>query len=54
LDFQHYLPLFFDGLREKEEPYKFFTRKETWRLLQIGKDLVLQVISQIVVPLKKH
>jgi hypothetical protein len=23
LDFHHYLPIFFDGLREKEEPYRF-------------------------------
>lgn len=23
LDFHHYLPLFFDGLREEEEPYRF-------------------------------
>ena len=23
LDYHHYLPIFFDGLREKEEPYRF-------------------------------
>jgi hypothetical protein len=53
LDYQHYLPLFFDGLREKEEPYRFFARKGTWALLKHGGTRVLQVIPQIVVPLKK-
>jgi len=53
LDYQHYLPLFFDGLREKEEPYRFFARKGTWELLKHGGTRVLQVIPQVVVPLKK-
>jgi hypothetical protein len=53
LDYQHYLPLFFDGLREKEEPYKFFARKGTWELLKSGGTRVLQVIPQVVIPLKK-
>ncbi|KAK8878194.1 hypothetical protein M9Y10_004959 [Tritrichomonas musculus] len=53
LDYQHYLPLFFDGLREKEEPYRFFARKGTWELLKHGGTRVLQVIPQVVIPLKK-
>ncbi|KAH0793562.1 parkin coregulated protein [Histomonas meleagridis] len=53
LDYQHYLPLFVDGLREKEEPYKFFARKGTWELLKQGGTRVLQVLPQIVIPLKK-
>jgi hypothetical protein len=23
LDYHHYLPIFFDGLREKQDPYRF-------------------------------
>lgn len=53
LDYQHYLPLFFDGIREKEEPYKFFARKGTWELLKNGGTKVLQCIPQVVIPLKK-
>jgi hypothetical protein len=53
LDYQHYLPLFFDGLREKEEPYRFFARKGTWELLKHGGTRVLQCIPQVVIPLKK-
>ena len=25
LDYHHYLPIFFDGLREKEEPYRYYS-----------------------------
>ena len=53
LDYQHYLPLFFDGLREKEEPYRFFAKKGTWELLKHGGTRVLQCIPQVVIPLKK-
>jgi hypothetical protein len=27
LDYHHYLPIFFDGVREQEEPYKFMARQ---------------------------
>jgi hypothetical protein len=27
LDFHHYLPIFFDGLRENEEPYRFLAEE---------------------------
>ncbi len=27
LDFHHYLPIFFDGLRESEEPYRFLAEE---------------------------
>jgi hypothetical protein len=27
LDYHHYLPIFFDGIRETEEPYKFLARQ---------------------------
>ena len=29
LDYHHYLPIFFDGLREKEEPYRFLAVQVT-------------------------
>ena len=29
LDYHHYLPIFFDGLREKEEPYRFLALQGT-------------------------
>lgn len=27
LDYHHYLPIFFDGIREREEPYRFLARE---------------------------
>jgi hypothetical protein len=53
LDYQHSLPLFFDGLREKEEPYRFLARKATWELLKHGGTRVLRCIPQVVILLKK-
>ena len=29
LDYTHYLPIFFDGLREKEDPYRFLAVQGT-------------------------
>ena len=33
LDYHHYLPIFFDGLREREEPYRFLAIEGTFNLL---------------------
>lgn len=35
LDFHHYLPIFFDGLREEEEPYKFLARQVSTALFPL-------------------
>ena len=52
LDFHHYLPIFFDGLREKHEPYKFLAVEGTKDLLANGRDRILPVIPQIIIPIK--
>ena len=31
LDYHHYLPIFFDGLREVEEPYRYVTACDACR-----------------------
>ena len=36
LDYHHYLPLFFEGLRDKEEPYKFIAERGVSDLLTAG------------------
>ena len=33
LDYHHYLPIFFDGIREVGEPYQFLARQGTYDLL---------------------
>ncbi|XP_065179695.1 parkin coregulated gene protein homolog [Sycon ciliatum] len=53
LDYHHYLPLFFDGLRETEHPYEFFARQGVHDMLEHGtQDQILPVIPQIIIPIK--
>ena len=35
LDYHHYLPIFFDGIRETEEPYRFLATKGVEDLLKV-------------------
>ncbi|KAG2382041.1 hypothetical protein C9374_005833 [Naegleria lovaniensis] len=52
LDYHHYLPIFFDGLREKEEPYRFLAVQGTFDLLKYGKDKIVNCIPQLIIPIK--
>jgi hypothetical protein len=44
LDYHHYLPIFFDGLREIREPYKFLVSTGIDDLLTNGPNKVLPVL----------
>ena len=52
LDFHHYLPIFFDGLREQEMPYSFVAEQGVLDMLEAGAHKVLPVIPQLIIPLK--
>ena len=52
LDYHHYLPIFFDGLREKEEPYKFMAHQGCYDLLKGGGAKILPTIPQLIIPIK--
>lgn len=52
LDYHHYLPIFFDGLRETDEPYKFLAHQGTKDLLSEGGQKVLPVVPQLIIPIK--
>lgn len=52
LDFHHYLPIFFDGLREQEEPYAFVAEQAVLDMLEAGSHKVLPVIPQLIIPIK--
>lgn len=52
LDFHHYLPIFFDGLRETELPYAFVAEQGVIDMLEAGANKVLPVIPQLIIPLK--
>ncbi|OQV13935.1 Parkin coregulated gene-like protein [Hypsibius exemplaris] len=53
IDYHHYLPLFFEGLRETTHPYEFFARQGTHDLLEHGGPLILPVVPQLIMPLKR-
>ena len=44
LDYHHYLPIFYDGLREKIDPYRFLAILGTSELLEKGQNKILPVI----------
>lgn len=52
LDYHHYLPIFFDGIREMQEPYKFLARQGTYDLLNKGGAKILSVVPQLIIPIK--
>lgn len=52
LDYHHYLPIFFDGLREKEDPYRFLAVQGTYDLLERGGEKILPVVPQLIIPVK--
>ncbi|XP_076289870.1 parkin coregulated gene protein homolog [Lasioglossum baleicum] len=53
LDFHHYLPLFFDGVTETEEPYKFLVEQGITDMLEQGGPKILPVVPQLIIPIKK-
>lgn len=52
LDYHHYLPIFFDGCREKIDPYRSFAIMGTYDLLDKGGSKILPVIPQLIIPIK--
>jgi len=52
LDYHHYLPIFFDGLRETQEPYKFLALQGVKDLLSEGGQKILPVVPQLIIPIK--
>merc|ERR1712050_689978 len=53
LDYHHYLPIFFDGLREKEDPYRFLAVEGVHNMLAKGHSKILPVVPQLIIPIKK-
>jgi hypothetical protein len=52
LDFHHYLPIFFDGLREIEMPYAFLSEQGVYDMMQVGSSKIVPVIPQLIIPIK--
>lgn len=54
LDYNLYLPLFFDGLSEQRHPYKTYARQGVQDLLVAGGDKIYPVIPQLIIPIKSE
>ncbi len=52
LDYHHYLPIFFEGIREKQDPYRFLAVQGVFDMLERGGAKVLPVIPQLIIPIK--
>ena len=52
LDYHHYLPIFMEGIREKQDPYRFLAVQGVFDLLTHGQAKVLPVIPQLIIPIK--
>jgi len=52
LDYSHYLPKFFDGIREKQDPYRFLAIQGTFDMLEQGGSKIIPVIPQLIIPIK--
>ena len=54
MDYHHYLPLFFSGLIETEEPYAFIAQQGLHDLLQKGGNKILPAVPQLILPIKRR
>lgn len=52
LDYHHYLPMFFEGIREKQDPYRFFAVQGVFDMLEKGGAKILPVVPQLIIPIK--
>jgi hypothetical protein len=51
-DYQLYLPIFVEGIREVEDPYRFLAVQGTFDLLDKVKDAIVKVMPQLILPMK--
>mmetsp|Transcript_81380 Transcript_81380/g.143643 ORF Transcript_81380/g.143643 Transcript_81380/m.143643 type:complete len:311 (+) Transcript_81380:71-1003(+) len=52
IDYIHFLPIFFEGLREKEDPYRFLAIQGLHSLLEHSDMRTLPVVPQLILPIK--
>ena len=54
LDYEHYLPLFLDGLCETQHPHEFLARKGAEDLITRAPDRVTPLLPAIIPPLRSN
>jgi hypothetical protein len=53
LDYHFYLPLFFTGLVETDEPYSFLAQQAIRDMITKGGNKVASVVPQLILPIKR-
>ncbi|GMH62730.1 hypothetical protein TrLO_g15161 [Triparma laevis f. longispina] len=53
LDYHVYLPIFVDGLREVDDPYRFLAIQGVIDMIQAAPEKLLPVIPQLILPISK-
>ena len=53
MDYAYYLPIFFHGVREKQEPHKYIARRGLQDMLDGGIERVVSVVPHLVMPIKE-
>ena len=54
LDIGFYLPIFFSGLREKQDPYRFISLMGCCDFLQSGGAKIVPCIEKLIKPIKTN
>lgn len=54
LDYEHYLPLFLDGLCETQHPHEFLARKGAEDLIMRAPDRVTPLLPVVIPPLRSE
>eukprot|EP00158_Paraphelidium_tribonemae_P002042 Partr_v1_DN25066_c0_g1_i1_m50998 putative PARK2 co-regulated len=52
LDYHYYLPLFFTGLLETRDPYRFIVWQGIHDMISLNEDKVIATIPQLILPIK--
>ena len=52
LDYHLHLPIFFEGLRETEEPFMFLASQGIDELIEKAPNKLLPVLPQLIIPIK--
>mmetsp|Transcript_22663 Transcript_22663/g.57913 ORF Transcript_22663/g.57913 Transcript_22663/m.57913 type:complete len:309 (-) Transcript_22663:13-939(-) len=53
LDYLHYLPIFFDGIMEKQDPFATLAECGVYDMLKVGRHQVLKCIPSLIMPIKR-
>jgi hypothetical protein len=54
LGYKYYFPIFLEGLRETQEPYKFLAEQGCYGLIARGQGKIKEVLPDIILPIKSN